>query len=95
MKLMKGVSKLLSDDVQGPRTEEELAKEWFACQFEELNKPRGPAKPKDGSRSMGIWCPMKNHNGGKGCEGKLLERDTSYLRIECPTPSISAALMWK
>ena len=26
-----GVSKLLLDDVGGPRTEEELVKEWFAC----------------------------------------------------------------
>ena len=26
-----GVSKLLLDDVGGPRTKEELVKEWFAC----------------------------------------------------------------
>ena len=48
-----------------------------------------------GVEAWGIWCPMKNHNGGKGCEAKLLERDTSYLRIECSTLTISAALMWK
>ena len=36
-----GVSKLLLDDVRGPRTKEELAKEWFACQFKELKKPWG------------------------------------------------------
>ena len=57
--------------------------------------PEDSAKPEDRSKGMGIWCPMKNHNGGKGCEGKFLERDTSYLRIECPTPIILAALIWK
>ena len=39
-----GVSKLLLDDVQGPRTEEELVKEWFAFQFKELKKPQGFCK---------------------------------------------------
>ena len=39
-----GVSKLLLDDVRGPMTEEELVKEWFACQFKELKKPQGFCK---------------------------------------------------
>jgi len=37
----------------------------------------------------------ENHNGGKGCERKLLEIDNSHLHIECFTPTISATLMWK
>ena len=90
-----GVSKLLLDDVGGLRTEEKLVKEWFACQFEELNKPRGSAKPEDGSWSMGHLMSFEEPQWGQRMWGKLLERDTSYLHIECPTPTISTALMWK
>ena len=45
-----------------------------------------------------LWRTMEggeNHNGGKGCERKFLERDTSHLCIKCPTPTILTALMWK
>ena len=37
----------------------------------------------------------ESHSGGKGCEKELLERVASHLRIECPIPTISVALMWK
>lgn len=38
---------------------------------------------------------MKDHNGSMEGEGKFFERYISYLRIECPTLTISATLMWK
>ena len=53
------------------------------------------AKPEDGSRSMRHLVSYEEPQWGQRMWGELLERDTSYLHIECSTLTISAALMWK
>ena len=66
-----------------------------------VNKLRGFRSAEDGNRirTIGVMWSSKERrrdsDGGKDGGREFPEGYTSHLRIECPTPILSAALMWK
>ena len=66
-----------------------------------VNKLQGFRSPEDGNRirTIGVmWSSRerrRDSDGGKDGGREFPKGNTSHLRIECPTPTLSAALMWK